>query len=508
MKGSLVIASTHATVNKHNVIGLQQLHTELFILEAINSHSNIPNFKPKINPKKLTVESTAYVQTLKVREGCRVMLIANIDVQDSLCNGSIGTVRHILKDKNEDVKVILVEFDNINSGRELQRRHPNYAKMFPGCTPILRQAHKYTTSKNSKGAKSNTATVFQFPLILAFSSTTHKIQGLTVYSPRKVSVDLRSVFGPHQAYVMLGRVQGRDDLYIIEDMPEEKIKTDKEALKQLSIMKERSLNNNPPVWEKSLNDSVKILYHNIHSLRDKMDDVKADLTIPFGDLIIFSETWLEEIEYGHQSEQALSHINNENPSQFAIALSHYINKHPYLSIDGYQIHLNSKGRGKGLALYIKEQKFSVILDIADEDLQLTSLESENLTVVCLYRSNADKTLAMHLKKIIPAIGTCLIIGDFNICSKKQPNHEVFRELQSMGFNCLVEEATHYNGGHIDQAWIRSSTGVHNLDLYSPYYNCKDHDALLFTYYNPEKETGKLSKIFKNCVSLGCEITRT
>ena len=212
MKGSLVIASTHATVNKHNVIGLQQLHTELFILEAINSHSNIPNFKPKINPKKLTVESTAYVQTLKVREGCRVMLIDNIDVQDSLCNGSIGTVRHILKYKNEDVKVILVEFDNINSGRELQRRHPNYAKMFPGCTPILRQAHKYTTSKNSKGAKSNTATVFQFPLILAFSSTTHTIQGLTVYSPRKVSVDLRSVFGPHQAYVMLGRVQGRDDL--------------------------------------------------------------------------------------------------------------------------------------------------------------------------------------------------------------------------------------------------------------------------------------------------------
>ena len=49
---------------------------------------------------------------------------------------------------------------------------------------------------------------------------------------------------------------------------------------------------------------------------------------------------------------------------------------------------------------------------------------------------------------------------------------------------LVSEATHLGGGRIDQAWFRgSAVGSTSLELYSPYYTCKDHDALLFTAYD-------------------------
>jgi hypothetical protein len=77
-----------------------------------------------------------------------------------------------------------------------------------------------------------------------------------------------------------------------------------------------------------------------------------------------------------------------------------------------------------------------------------------------------------------------VVGDFNICSRTSPNHEAPTNLIARGFKLLVSEATHLGGGRIDQAWFRgSAVGSTSLELYSPYYTCKDHDALLFTAYD-------------------------
>ena len=45
------------------------------------------------------------------------MLTINLDVKDSLSNGSIGTLQGIVLDKGE-VKVLMVQFDNEDSSRE------------------------------------------------------------------------------------------------------------------------------------------------------------------------------------------------------------------------------------------------------------------------------------------------------------------------------------------------------------------------------------------------------
>ena len=55
---------------------------------------------------------------------------------------------------------------------------------------------------------------------------------------------------------------------------------------------------------------------------------------------------------------------------------------------------------------------------------------------------------------------------------------------------IVSLATHIKGGHIDQAWLRCKTNHYDVQLYSPYYTCKDHDALLFSLYEPSTEKGK------------------
>merc|ERR1711895_211507 len=101
------------------------------------------------------------------------MLTINLDVRDRLSNGSIGTLIDVIRDTNGEVKLLMIKFDNPEAGNEMRRCHPILAKKFPGCTPISKQLHKYSTGKKSS-IKANIAAVYQFSIILAFSSTTHK----------------------------------------------------------------------------------------------------------------------------------------------------------------------------------------------------------------------------------------------------------------------------------------------------------------------------------------------
>ena len=312
------------------------------------------------------------------------------------------------------------------------------------------------------------------PIILAFSSTTHKVQGKTIAYPQKVAVDLRSIFrgGQNQAYVMLGRCEKLSQLYLIGDLPESKIKTDKEALEQLAKLKAKA-KANQPIWEKQYKDSVKVFYLNIHSLKDKLEDIVADPVLAFGDLLIFGETWLEE---------------HETLSLEAV-LPNYNYKDCYLK--EYKVHLNNRGRGKGIAAFYKEDKFLVSRSFSDELLQVTVFETDNICVIALYRSSSDKYIGNVLANLIPDTGSCIIIGDINICSRTATNHSLFKLLRRKGFHLLVSEATHFLGSAIDQVWLRTSTDVAEVPttaLYPSYYTAKDHDGILFSYIDPQKET--------------------
>ena len=81
-----------------------------------------------------------------------------------------------------------------------------------------------------------------------------------------------------------------------------------------------------------------------------------------------------------------------------------------------------------------------------------------------------------------------------------PHHETLAALEEMEFRRMICGPTHLNGGHIDQAWLRTtvySDEVSCLELYSPYYNCKDHDALLFSFFDPNTEQGKNLYMYKS-----------
>ena len=126
------------------------------------------------------------------------------------------------------------------------------------------------------------------------------------------------------------------------------------------------------------------------------------------------------------------------------------------------------------------------------------LDSRECCVMGLYRSDADTTLSNSLRTMIPEVGPFMVTGDFNICLAKFPDHEVFETLRTMGFRPQgsgqgqTSEATHRTGGHIDQAWLREGDMDTTVQLYSPFYTCRDHDALLISMVDRRTEQGEYS----------------
>lgn len=120
-------------------------------------------------------------EKLELKEGCRVMLLKNIDVKRGLANGSCGTIKQltsgsidILFDNGVRANMLPVEFEYIKEGR----------------TKIKRT---------------------QYPLRLAYGITIHKSQGMTF---DKLVVNFNRIFDYGQAYVALSRTKTLEGLII------------------------------------------------------------------------------------------------------------------------------------------------------------------------------------------------------------------------------------------------------------------------------------------------------
>ena len=297
--------------------------------------------------------------------------------------------------------------------------------------------------------------MYQFPIVVCFAATTHKFLGATVHKPNKLAVDLRTVFDDAMAYVMLSRVQDKNQLFIVGSLPSGKFRTSIKCLEELERLTKRSENRNPPLWEQISTTSIKISVLNCHSLADKIRDIQHDTMLRFSDVICLTETWLKD--------------DTERED---------------LELKGYKFHANSFGalRGKGVVLYFEPEKFEVFQLVKTADLQVSCLSSPDLDVIAVYRS-ADRNDAFD--KICSHIvqGKAIIIcGDFNLCYNERRSHKLIQSILSLGFKQKVLQATHIKGGMIDHVYFREGEAYNEVEvtMYSPYYTAEDHDALCMT----------------------------
>ena len=314
----------------------------------------------------------------------------------------------------------------------------------------------FSLSKSKKNVVS-TARVIQFPVKVAFAATAHKIQGQTIKKPKKVVVDLMSVFQAAMAYVMLSRVESIEQLYILETFDESKIYANQQAIKEFERMNSMSVNKRPTVWNSVSEEKIRISVLNCGSLRTKKDHIEADPVLMLSDVICLTETWLWQ---------------DEDTSQF--------------DINSYDVHHNSHGKGRGVTVYYKSAKFGHIIDIQEEKIQVSKLSGVDMDIIVVYRApnGNDGLLRDHLKNLIDNKRMTLVCGDFNMCYVENRKNRTTTFLLNSGFKQQVEEATHIDGGHIDHAYLRTEDKIQvHTHVYSPYYTSKDHDAICLSIDN-------------------------
>ena len=222
------------------------------------------------------------------------------------------------------------------------------------------------------------------------------------------------------------------------------------ALKELERLEGISKNKKLSEWEIEEKWTLKISSLNCRSLKKHFLDILSDDLLLISDIICLQETWIEE--------ETL--VDN-------------------LQIPNYDLHLNSYGRGKGIAIYSKKGILRHEVDINEENLQLSKFSSSSIDIVVLYRSKNGnlQDLAQKLDSLLNTQKTQLVIGDFNFCFLENSSNSTKQYMKNKDFNQLIKEPTHIEGNLLDQAYVRDVRSYHKFSakLHSKYYT--DHKAL-------------------------------
>ena len=135
------------------------------------------------------INSIPSPKILRLKKGVAVMCTINLDMDNGICNGSQGVVINIIEKDNTFMPI--VKFSN---------------GIIKTILPHYWQSEEFPT-----------IAVAQYPLMLAWAITIHKIQGATL---DMAEIDIgQSIFECGQTYVALSRIKSLHGLYLSEFQP-------------------------------------------------------------------------------------------------------------------------------------------------------------------------------------------------------------------------------------------------------------------------------------------------
>ena len=162
---------------EHNQTQLNTPDTQLILIHAIDeipkdfvlSQSEIGAIKQRKISETENVEGQ-----WKLKLGAQVMLTSNLDIDDRLVNGLIGTFKQI-KYKNNEFSIVYKKFNNNNAEREAMQ------------SDVTARQHNWVLIKKHQalfGLRKNkqqpSVKRTQFLLTLPWACTVHKVQGLSL----------------------------------------------------------------------------------------------------------------------------------------------------------------------------------------------------------------------------------------------------------------------------------------------------------------------------------------
>jgi hypothetical protein len=428
---------------------LNKLQGEEVRIEATNWCKHIKNFKPRLKADG-TINETAFCQTLELKVGSQAMMIRNLNTSDKLTNGQMGTITAFDKAKDGTINFIMVTFKNNEVGRNKREEYPELKIKYPGATRVDKVTCSYDlgNSRNGTGAKANFR---QFPLILANAVTSHKCQGQTIEQPTTVCLDLSERVNPAQAYVMLGRAQSMEQVFIVGNLHENKIHASEEDMAEVNMMEQRSLDRNPTIWQQKKENQIKIATLNINNLHAHIEDLKSDHDMKEANIILLSETWLKPEDETKQN----------------------------LKIKTYKENFVSAGNGKGLAGYSRED-VQHEKSVKGQDYQVMKLiQGGDLHIISAYRSSGSSVEAFteDIINLITDSATTVITGDMNICARADKKSYLITRLAEKGFHQLVKEPTHEHGRTLDHIYIKINNTFQPPEVVRMPIHYSDHDIM-------------------------------
>ena len=402
MLDSLAQKSAQYTIKAHDSVSGQTSHISL----------------PTLSDKRSETGGLHGKLTLAI--GARVMLTANVDVSDGLVNGARGEVVHVVTNNDHAVTSVLVRFDNERVGLKAIQSSP-YCHTFPCAVPVA----KYEIVFLAKGKRGSEITRLQFPITLAWATTIHKVQGLTL---DEIVVDMKGGrFSPGQAYVAFSRVKTLQGLHILNfnakcikkgnDVENEMVRLNDNLLQPVSQI----LCDSPSA------SYLTIALLNVRSIVAKMPDIKQDNNLKSASIKCFCETWL------HASQ--LSPIVQDDQ----------------IDIRCDRMTCDSKG---GVMICVPRQmKPSNTQRFVSNGIEsvCTTLALPNgscMQVALVYRSPrvSRELLITFLCRLLNYVSVfnlpCAILGDFNEDLMHQQNSRLLSFMSYYGFTQLVYTVTH------------------------------------------------------------------
>ena len=115
-----------------------------------------------------------------------------------------------------------------------------------------------------------------------------------------------------------------------------------------------------------------------------------------------------------------------------------------------------------------------------EGFSISKIGSEKMDIIGIYRSQGanDMDLIEKLKMMYDKEKTTIIGGDLNICVRAHPENYITKNLKELGFQQVVTESTHIDGGVLDHIYLsqyENMTSNWIVDYFPKYYS--DHDAI-------------------------------
>ncbi|KAF3927011.1 hypothetical protein ABW20_dc0110563 [Dactylellina cionopaga] len=236
-------------VDTENQLGLSQLPGEEYCVKSLDNGWLVPRSAEEGapvdrsqplpysmivgSPYNVYFNSLQATRDLKLKMSAQVMLVSNLDVKSQLVNGSRGIIkgfqrftldkllenarsekssRAVLKiffeakQKDGCVSIPLVSFSPLNTAAGTKSAETGIRPPIP-IFPVAWDTKTYVDETRSAILQR-----IQIPLALAWATTIHKSQGMTL---DYTAVDIRNSFAPGQSYVALSRSRSPECLSVL-----------------------------------------------------------------------------------------------------------------------------------------------------------------------------------------------------------------------------------------------------------------------------------------------------